>query len=145
MKLKRVTSNEWIQSNTTSASPSLAPPPAKKPRHNASVPKDSAPHTRPMTPGSKSPSVERSPYNGIGSHVSSPVFPLDGILTPLSISPNEEIEVDPMDQIVSMIVNWDATKLINLRYKNEPFHTGMATVPQITFGTFEYYQKCVPT
>lgn len=149
MTFKRIRSNEWIQSNTATVNtppttPSLVPPPAKKPRHNGNVPKNSAPHNRPLTPGSKSPSVERSPFNGIGSHLSSPVFPLDGILTPTSISPNEEIEKDPMEQIVHTIVNWDAGKLIDPQYKNAPFHMGMAAVPKTSFENFGNYQKCVP-
>lgn len=151
MTLKRVRPNEfWVQSNTASTNsppttPSLVPPPAKKTRYV--IPKNttqSALHNRPLTPGSKSPSAERSPYNGLGSHVTSPVFPLDGILTPTSISPNEELEIDPMDQIISTIVNWDAAKLIDPQYRNAPFHTSLAAVPETTFNNFDYYQKCVP-
>lgn len=147
LTLKRVgNSDEWTQNvkptvDTPPTTPSLVPPPAKKRRRN--LPKDAAPHNRPLTPASKSPSVERSPYNGIGFHVSSPTFPLDGILTPTSISPCEEIQIEPMDQIVSMIVNWDADKLIDQRYKSMAFHKNLAAAPQSSFETFEYYQKCV--
>lgn len=120
------------------------PPQSKKPRRIAHVPKGPTPHHRPLTPSSKSPSAERSPYNGLGNHINPPGFSLDGILTPTSISPNEEVEIDPIDQIVSMIVNWDADKIMDKRYKNEPYHTNLAAVPQISFDNFDYYQKCVP-
>lgn len=137
-------SNEWMNSgstvNSSPTTPSLEAPPAKKPRHNANP----APYNRPMTPASKSPSVERSPHIGIGFHASSPVFPLDGILTPVSISPNEEIQIEPVDQIIATIVNWGADEIINPHYKNAPFHKNLAAVPQMAFETFDYYQKCVP-
>lgn len=166
IKLRRIGSNEWTQNDTTPtvsattlpptsstlhtpstpptpSTPSLEPPPAKKPRRTAGVP---SPHHRPMTPASKSPSVERSPYNGIGLHINSPssAFPLDGILTPTSMSPCEDIPPQPVDQLISTIVDWDATKIIDATYKNAPFHTNVVTVPQIAFETADYYQKCVP-
>lgn len=143
LKLIRIgNSDRWMQ-NTSPVETSCEPPPPKMPRRIANVPKGPTPHHRPLTPSSKSPSVERSPYNGIGIHLNSPGFSLDGLLTPTSISPNEEFEIDPMDQIISTIVNWDAKKIIDPRYKQQAYHTNLAIVPPITFDTFDYYQKCV--
>lgn len=145
LKLKRV-GGEWstsmVNMSPTKATASCQPPPLKMPRRIANVPKVRTPH-RPLTPSSKSPSVERSPYNGIGMYVNSPGFSLDGLLTPTSISPNAEIEIDPMEQIITTIVNWDAKKINDLRYKKEPYHTNLAAVPDKSFDTFDYYQKCV--
>lgn len=150
VKLKRV-GGEWTQSNEPSVNTSPAPsvhtpicePPPSKSRRIANVPKGVTTQHRPLTPSSKSPSVERSPYNGIGLHLNSPGFSLDGLLTPTSISPNEEMEIDPKDQIVSTIVNWDAEKIIDPRYKKVPYHTNLVAVPMTSFDTFDYYQKCV--
>lgn len=130
---------------TTTTSSSFEPPQSKKPRRIAHVPKEHTPHNRPLTPCSKSPSAERSPFNGTGSNTNSPAFSLSGILTPTSISPSpsEENETDPIDQMIATIVNWDAEKIMDKRYINQRFHENVAVVPSTTFENFEIYKQLV--
>lgn len=142
LKLKRVGRNVWTPENaspvSTPTSTSFEHPQAKKPCHRGHIPNGN--HDRPLTPASKSPS---SSYNGSPSYIHSPNFPLDGILTPQSISPNETNEIDQIDQITNTIVNWDAERIMDPRYQTAPYHTNVIPVPDASYQTFDYYQKCV--
>lgn len=146
--LKRTWSGHWASTDTSPPQPTLTshsvfePPQTKIPRRIAHVPNQSPLHSRPLTPSSKSPSAERSPFNSIGH---SPPYPLDNLLTPTSnCSPNAEIEkIDPVDQLISTIINWNAGKIIDGQYKERPFHTNLVSVPPHSFETLDYYQKYV--
>lgn len=158
IRIKRIRDEEYqcqmtgsYDTPTSSDAPSatassLEPPLSKKPRRVAQIAKDHTPYNRPLTPTSKSPSVERSPNHGIGqtSTSHSSAFPLDGILTPASISPCEEIEIDPIDQIVSTMINWNAEKIMDPQFRVQPYHKNLVSVPAKSFGSHDYYKKCVP-
>lgn len=89
-------------------------------------------HFKPPTPSSST----GSPDYGQAT------FSYLDLLTPVT-TPNEEVDFDPTDSIISTIINWDAIKIMDPQFRTKAFYTNLTNVPDKSFGDRSNYEKCV--
>lgn len=126
---------------------SLEPPP-KLPQQLLNMLEDAADKSTPKVAVNRpnnSNFLPPTPSSSTGSPDYRPDFSYTDLLTPNS-TPNEEVEIDPLDSIISTIINWDAVKIMEKQFRTKPFFTKSLMdlpVPKQSFEDRSKYEKCV--
>ncbi|XP_031633445.1 uncharacterized protein LOC116347127 [Contarinia nasturtii] len=117
---------------------------SKKPNRIAHTPKVNNPIDQSENPQKQAKKREsRSPPRVI-CEPKSPKYSLDSLLTP-SNSPMDIDEpefVDPTAKIIGIIINWDAAKIMNPKFRKEDFFkSNVQLVPKKTFTDVKNYES----